>query len=72
MAVRLSALRTGRTLISRNIVFLLLVFISVKGELQGLVWTEGLASPMVTDDISLRVKQPERESDHTPVTSAEV
>jgi hypothetical protein len=31
MAVRLSALHTGRTLLSRNIIFLLLVLISVRG-----------------------------------------
>jgi hypothetical protein len=36
MAVRLSAIRTGRVLLSRNIIFLLL------GKLQGLVQLEGL------------------------------
>jgi hypothetical protein len=31
MAVRLSALRTGHALLQRNIIFLLLVLISVRG-----------------------------------------
>jgi hypothetical protein len=33
MAVRLSALRTGRALLPRNIIFLLLVLISVRGSM---------------------------------------
>jgi hypothetical protein len=45
MMVRLSALRTGRALLPRNIIFLLLVLISVKtsmSKLQGIVRPEGL------------------------------
>jgi hypothetical protein len=44
MAVRLSALRTSRALLPRNIIFLLLVLISVKrlSKPQGLVRPEGL------------------------------
>jgi hypothetical protein len=43
MAVRLSALSTGRALLPRNIILLLLVLISVKrlSEPQGLVRLEG-------------------------------
>jgi hypothetical protein len=41
MGVNLSALRTGRALLARNIIFVLLVLISVS-EPQGLVWPEGL------------------------------
>jgi hypothetical protein len=43
MAIKLSALRTGRTLLSRNTIFYLMfqVLISVS-EMQGLVWPEGL------------------------------
>jgi hypothetical protein len=44
MTVRLSALRTGRALLPRNIIFLLLVLIYVKGlsKPQCLVRPEGL------------------------------
>jgi hypothetical protein len=44
MAVRLSALRTGRALLSRNIIFRLLVLISVRdlSKPQALVRLEGL------------------------------
>jgi hypothetical protein len=43
MAVRLSALRPGRALLVRNIIFLLLVLISIRlSKPQGLVRPEGL------------------------------
>jgi hypothetical protein len=44
MAVRLSALRTGRALLPRNIIFVLLVLTSVRGlsKPQGLVLPDGL------------------------------
>jgi hypothetical protein len=43
MVTSLSALRTGRALLARNIIFLILVLISVTGcEPQGLVRLEGL------------------------------
>jgi hypothetical protein len=44
MAVRLSALSTGHTLLPRNIIFLPLVLIPVRGwnKLQGPVWLERL------------------------------
>jgi hypothetical protein len=45
MTVRLSSLRTGHALLTRNIIFQLLVLISVRGRVKprGLVWSEGLA-----------------------------
>jgi hypothetical protein len=44
MALRLSGLRTGRALLPRNIIFLLLVLISVSLiEPQGLVRTDGVS-----------------------------
>jgi hypothetical protein len=42
MVVRLIALRVGRSLLPRNIIFLLLVLVSVKAEPQGLLRLEGL------------------------------
>jgi hypothetical protein len=42
MAVRLSALCIGRALLPRNIIFLFLVLISVRGKPQGKVRPEGL------------------------------
>jgi hypothetical protein len=43
MAVRLSALRTGRTLLHKNIIFQFVILISVRlSEQQGLVLPEGL------------------------------
>jgi hypothetical protein len=42
MAVRLSALRTRRTLLPRNINFMFLVLISVMSKPQGLARPEGL------------------------------
>jgi hypothetical protein len=45
MAVRLSVLRTGRALLPRNIIFLLLVLISVRlSKRQDLVQHEGLGT----------------------------
>jgi hypothetical protein len=49
MAVKLSALRTGCSLLCRNIIFLLLVLISVS-EPQGLVRPEGLGKLMGSGD----------------------
>jgi hypothetical protein len=45
MTVRLSALHTSRALLPRNIIFLLLILVSVRGlvNLGGLVWLEGLS-----------------------------
>jgi hypothetical protein len=37
MAVRLSVLRTGRALLPRNIIFMLLVLISVRGSVNSRV-----------------------------------
>jgi hypothetical protein len=47
MAVRLSALHTGRALLPRNIILLLL------SELQGLVWLESLGKLKIENFIHL-------------------